>query len=43
VKRAFSQRRKMLSNLLPIDLRRRAETLSVEEYAKLTDRLRFNA
>ena len=43
VKTAFSQRRKMLSNLLPVDLRRRAETLSIAEYAKLADRLRFNA
>jgi len=43
VKQAFSQRRKMLSNVLPVDLRRRAETLSVAEYATLADQLRFNA
>ncbi len=57
VKRAFSQRRKMLSNALfgdgpgtdlgpspplQIDLRRRAETLSVAEYATLANLLRFN-
>jgi len=35
VKTAFSQRRKMLSNLLPVDLRRRAETLSIADYADL--------
>jgi len=53
VKRAFSQRRKMLSNALfgdgpgtestpsrfPIDLRRRAETLSVAEYAQIANLL----
>jgi len=56
VKRAFSQRRKMLSNALfgdgsgaassaaasQIDLRRRAETLSVAEYAALAELLRNN-
>jgi 16S rRNA (adenine1518-N6/adenine1519-N6)-dimethyltransferase len=53
VKRAFAQRRKMLSNALiggpgrggspvvpPIDLRRRAETLTVAEYAALAQWLR---
>lgn len=54
VKRAFSQRRKTLANALRgltvtrqsdllADPRRRAETLSIAEYASLADRLRFNA
>jgi 16S rRNA (adenine1518-N6/adenine1519-N6)-dimethyltransferase len=39
VKQAFSQRRKMLSNLLPVDVRRRAETLSIDELAAIAARL----
>jgi 16S rRNA (adenine1518-N6/adenine1519-N6)-dimethyltransferase len=55
VKKAFSQRRKILSNALfgdgpgtestpslPFDIRRRAETLTVAEYATLANLLRFN-
>jgi 16S rRNA (adenine1518-N6/adenine1519-N6)-dimethyltransferase len=40
VQRGFSQRRKKLSNLLPIDDGRRAEELSPEEWVALWRRVR---